>query len=487
MSYVRPSLAIAVSSSLLVLLAAACGGSGGSSITTDPAGDASADSASSDGAVSGQDGATSTSLTAALASHGFDVQNGRFSFLDMSMCCATSCDGNNPASPYAGFYVPPAKGQSASNPGSQPDGMSASWRLRADEAVLYVGPTPPTAKYFGFTPYLFDRDNGKGGREQVFASLEETLNNLVIGTEAPAGTPPFARTTAVIVAGDASTVAAAKAALAESGLVGSAVNVLTLDASKVHFGIDQSADTMNVLFRMAVVSDASAKADFIKNPGGAVYRLTPKAMAASSALPTPPARTKGTDMGELALSAAADKLAAAIQAAYPGYVVDELPVDDGTADPDKCIMQGGGCFGDNRDALYPGGKAVQMFANDNEFYVVFGADHVVSGKATYASASVYALQHLVGVAAVTSDTYAGSAATYLPGDADAAKLYAWKVARSCTGDAHCLEIQKGACPTGMDNGALGNITFRIYMEPSTKTAPQATTVLRDRILRFRKP
>ena len=31
------------------------------------------------------------------------------------------------------------------------------WRLRPDEAVVFLGTTPPEMTYFGFTGYLYDR------------------------------------------------------------------------------------------------------------------------------------------------------------------------------------------------------------------------------------------------------------------------------------------------------------------------------------------
>ena len=59
-------------------------------------------------------------------------------------------------------------------------------------------------------------------------------------------------------------------------------------------------------------------------------------------------------------------------------------------------------------------------------------------------------------------------------DVDAPKPYAWKIAASaCNGEPFCLEVPKGACPTGIENGSgrrLDLVPARAS-EPSTTTAP----------------
>ena len=53
-----------------------------------------------------------------------------------------------------------------------PAGMSPVWRLRPDEAVVYLGKTPPAAKYFSYTPYIFDRLNAKTGMRASLMSAD---------------------------------------------------------------------------------------------------------------------------------------------------------------------------------------------------------------------------------------------------------------------------------------------------------------------------
>jgi hypothetical protein len=480
--------------SLLLFLACSGGEPGSGSSTSSSSG---GNGGAADGSTpidpdagNSTDGASTTTIVESLERRGFALGNGSFDVIDITQCCQTNCSGNNPTSPYAAFYVPPAPGQTTPEANPRPDGKSNAYRLRADEAIVFVGKTAPKAAYFGFTPYLMDRDDN-GTRKPIFASLAETLNDDVIATSAAPGAPPFEQTTAIIAAADATTVLSVTDALVEGGVAKSAINTLIFDPAKAHFGLEPNADTFGVLFRLALVEDAAKRKAFLDAPGGSggsVWRVTPKAPAASAPLAAAAPRTKSTDDKELALRPAVQRLSDAISAAYPTFVSQPVLVIDGEADPNTCIEKNRFCAGDNRDTNYPLMAPRDLFPTDDDFYVVFGVDHQVSGKTTYANFSVYAVEHLVGIASIASDQYPGSAQRYLlPTDPDAPKLYAWKIARACNGEMHCLEIPKGACPTGIDNGAMGLIAFRTYLEPTTKTAPDMATLVRDRILRFRKP
>jgi hypothetical protein len=428
--------------------------------------------------VVGLDASPPGDLVSILESGGFTVKKGSFEFLDLSACCQTTCSGNNPTSPYGAFYVPEGPGQTAPNANARMDGTSAAYRLRADEAIVYVGPTAPAAAYYGFTPYLMDRATDQGKRAPIFASLSETLNSRVIAA--------FESRTAIIASGDSKTTQSMRDALTLSGFPANAINVVVFDPAIARFGLDANADTFGVLFRLALVEDAAKKDAFLKNPGAAVYRVTPSARAVAAPLPSPAPRAKSADGAELTLATAVKRLSDAIVSAHASFTSQAVFVDDGVPNPNACIAQMKFCAGDNRDTTYPGTLPRILFPTDDDFYVVFGVDHHVSGKTVYSNFSVYALEHLVGLTSIASDKYAGSAQTYLPNDQDAPKLYAWKIARTCKGEPFCLEVPKGSCPTGIENGALGTITFRTYLEPATNTAPDAGTLVRDRVLHFKK-
>lgn len=433
----------------------------------------------------GEEGAvpTSTTMASSLVASGFTVQEGKFAFLDMTACCATSCAGNNPSSPYGAFYVPPAPGATP-EPEADAAGLSTTFRLRSDEAVVFVGQAPPEVRYFGFTPYLTDRANADGARRVVAASLSESLNQLTVRTAGRAGLPPFGKTMAIVAAADATTRKNAIDALVASGVPLSAINALVFDPTVARF--EPGGDRFSVLFRVALPTDAAALKTWMGSPGASVYRLTPNSPVAANLLGAPAARPKDTTSSEASLGGAVDRLRAAILAAYPGYVATDVPVDDGVPDPQACIDGTAICAFDNRDTTYPATRPGVLFTSDADFYVAYGVDHQVTGKTSYANVSVYAIEHLVGLESVASPVYPGSAQKFLGADPDAPKLFAVKIARTCGTDALCMQVDKGACPSGIENGALGSIAFRTYLEPSSKTAPLPSTLVRDRILRFRK-
>jgi hypothetical protein len=252
-------------------------------------------------------------------------------------------------------------------------------------------------------------------------------------------------------------------------------------------GLNEGADTLSVLFRVALPKDRAALDAFVASPGASVYRLTPKTKPSGAPLAVQ-ARKKNITRTETALTTAVDRLRAAIVAANPGFVAQDLSVDDGVPDPTACVAGTAICAFDNRDTTYPAISPRVLFPNDDEFYVAYGVDHQITGKVSYANVSVYAAEHLVGLESVASPQYPGSAQSFLGAtDADAPTLYAWKIARSCGSNPYCMTVSKGGCPDGIENRKLGSIAFRTYLEPSSKTAPLPATLVRDRILRFRKP
>ena len=64
-------------------------------------------------------------------------------------------------------------------------GVTILFRMRPDEALIFVGRTPPECEYYGYSGYLMEKFYGNE-RRVVFADLTDALNHLTIKTE---GTP----------------------------------------------------------------------------------------------------------------------------------------------------------------------------------------------------------------------------------------------------------------------------------------------------------
>jgi len=148
---------------------------------------------------------TAPRLTAALTERGYMVQAGEFRFFQIKDCLAMpSCVGNNPSSPYGMYCLPPAPGHAPAGAAEPPCPREGNlrwvWRLREDEALVFLGKTPPRSRYFSFRSYLFSREGWFRHRE-LFASLGDSLHLLDIATTgSPNGAAgdPFTQETVVI-------------------------------------------------------------------------------------------------------------------------------------------------------------------------------------------------------------------------------------------------------------------------------------------------
>jgi hypothetical protein len=129
----------------------------------------------------------------ALEKDGFTVQEGGLGFFDFikiyDMGIAPSAYGNNPATKYLVYLVPPASGHEITGKISEIVkvlGVTAKvtpfFSLRPDEAVVFIGRTPPECRYFSFDHNLMERTYGNETR-WIYANLADTINNLNINTE----------------------------------------------------------------------------------------------------------------------------------------------------------------------------------------------------------------------------------------------------------------------------------------------------------------
>jgi hypothetical protein len=423
-----------------------------------------------------------------LVATGFELQDGALEFPVFDCCSMITCFGNNPSSPYGMYRLPRGPGQTAANPNEQTDGTSTVWRLRADEAVVFVGPAPPRSAYFGWTGYLYDRARPTlPGREIRFASLGDTANVDSIATQGtPDGAPgaPFEQWTVVVLTADSATAADVRSAAAAAGFPGAWVNTLVVPSSRVVLGLEERADSFGLLVRAALFEDAAEGDAYLAAPPGTVWRVTPTTPRAPEPLAEPPLRPRGTGTAEEpALAAALDRLRDAILDRHGRLEAWEPPVTDVTPEPGSCIAGDRNCNGDNNDTVYFASAAFRLGDAADSLVVVYGVNHEATGKATYSNFAVYEVRRLFGVASVDSRRLAGSAAEYLPGHPLADRLYAWRIGRDCTGDDHCLELDT-TCP-GLDPDELAVVAFRAYLEPGTDVGPDPAELILDRVVRFR--
>ena len=156
-----------------------------------------------------------------------------------------------------------------------------------------------------------------------------------------------------------------------------------------------------------------------------------------------------------------------------------------------------------RDTNYFQSPYFMLRSTVDEYVIVYGVNHQKSGKATYASVSVYLEPNQesgpgreFGLGTALDRSFGQSARYYLPDDPQADSLYVLKLARSCGGSGPaCLEVRPPAqldmngvhydCDPPIDLDAkLMYFVARGYMEPETSVGPDDNELVWDRGIYF---
>jgi len=419
------------------------------------------------------------------------VQEGALTFATYEGCCdaGADCLGNNPATPYGTYALPPSPGEVVAGDdifapwGEVPDGLHRDHRLREDEAIVLIGRTPPEVKYFGLRSYLNTRvDPSTGETEQVFASLGASLNQLVVAADRGTSVDTiFDGAFIVVTTADRAVEERVTGWLAEAGYDLANVHYDRMTHELARFGVEQGADTFSVQWRMAVPTSEPALEAYQRDPGATVLRITPRAApAATEPHPWPVLPEGGSGEDEDHLLGALLRLQGAIYLHHRDHEASPMDPDLANVESLTCIPNCG--IADIHDRFTAKGPFFTL--DSEEFVVVYGPNHERTGKASYSSFAFMNEANSYGFLDVASDEMVGSAAFYLPNHPDADDLYAYTVARSCSGHPEpCVEVPT-TCPyPGLDTQM--KLTIRAYLEPATGAAPIAAELMPDRMTHFR--
>jgi hypothetical protein len=395
------------------------------------------------------------------------------------------------------------------------------FQLRADQAIVAIGVTPPAAKFFSYTPYLLMRRYPPETTPRpIFASLGDSINVSTIKTLGP---DPFSSPVALIFTPDRGTEARIRGALRKAGYPDAMINTLPLPAPILQLGLDAAgqmltSDVFIILNRMSMFSskdagkaylDAMQNADFNKRPLR-VFRVTPAAGGALNPYSVQPLRIRGTGQSEMNLAPDLARLRQGILDTYKDtYNYTEYHTRFAGYDGYEYIERRKNTLGDSRDSLYfvaghmpiwdLGDPEDELTLGENDFLVVYGPKHVATGKATYTNINVYASEKVMfSMASAFSDSLEDSAEEYLGADDPAAGLmYVHKFAYPghCSGT-HCLplEVPPGctpwcetypSCPPFLlDSSTKLGLFIRNYLEPPTGVGPAAGELLYDQVIKF---
>jgi hypothetical protein len=431
-----------------------------------------------------------------LNNKGFTVKEGLFLPLNaVDWYCAGilySCNMNNAGAPY-NIVLPPA-----------PDGgygtktEAPSFRMRRDEAIVLVGPTPPKCKYYSYSLFLWYRwDQAQGRTRKLFDTLGQPLNRFLLNT----GGSDFDKNIVLSFTCDKRVDKDVREAAKDAGFPEDVLNTYVVPSSGLNTdnALDEQSDSMVIVQRTALFADPNnANPETAERP--IVFRVTPTNPTPAAQLkpfPAPELRVRGTGKTELDWAPAVETLRQSILASYPGRRPEEYTTIQYLMQSPIAIQSWVNTLGDSSDTTYLGTQENFKLADDPEdFLIVYGVNHAKTEKALYANINVYKACALCGVATVFNVTsgnqqgYENTALDYLRGPQpfDPSYLFAYKISRNCNGDPHCLtvptseECRNGAAPN--DDLVLG---FRAYLEPKTKTGPSYTELQFEKVLHYTAP
>ena len=226
-----------------------------------------------------------------------------------------------------------------------------TWQLDEKEAIVFFGCTPPPARYFSYRSYLFSTFN----RLQptiVFASLGDSINNLVVNSSDQMGTDPFGKTTVVVSTADVSTDLSIRKIFSEVGISSTIINTDIIPSSLVKMGHNVLADRFNILHRAAIFEDARQGQAYF-NTTWPVFRVTPPSQQNQpNPFATPELRKRGNGTSEIAfnssLSSFLTKVDSTVKQTLSQFsaAIDRMSVVH--LDGFECIETFRNCLGDNR-------------------------------------------------------------------------------------------------------------------------------------------
>jgi len=466
-----------------------------------------------------------------LKQDGFDVQQGRSMSLDMWQ---EYCDGvtssakyNNKGAPYLTAVVPHLSGDTTQ--------VAYTFQLRPDEAIVFIGVTPPPVTYFSYQPFLLNKYyaqpvpadlldppiQGCGGDPHcldVGTSLGDTVNVATIKTIDP---NPYSTPMVLIFTPDQGTDARVRSALQEAGYPPSIVNTTVFPASMLNLGIGQGYDIFMLLGRnakwlngeageaagLAYMNSLNNAPDSPVPSPVSVFRVTPKAFSEAdlNPFPAPALRVRGTGKTEMDLMGKLDEIRDSVISHYTnmGYVVAaEYMSGPGGYDGYDYLQQMKRAYLDCRDTIYVGAGAdafpnnldYEITLTDNDFLVIYGVNHTATGKASYMNLNAYAKPSQLAIGSVFDTDFAHSADAYLPtGDPAASLMFAYKISWQCGDELFCLPMSSGDCaslqldgPKHAKDRKKTQLAFstRSYLEPATKVGPAFTEVVYHRMIKF---
>jgi hypothetical protein len=425
----------------------------------------------------------SGALKSQLANDGYGMKQGEYFFLkdeheDELYATVGNAFGVNPGSPYGTYLLPPGDGEPSvpydkwsgffrAIGRTQSIGKSPIWRLRRDEAVVFVGYTPPNGKYFGFLNSVIANPNGKSpGNKFPFHDTDTDLpvNPRSVG---------FSQLVAVITTSHQSLAEDLKVRLVGLGVSEDKIfyQRISTEGSLLTTGYEENASTFMTKNRVAYCSDAS----YVDSPVASVFRVAPLVPISNpDTFPklVQPRLSDGFNEDHLQVAQQALANAVAAYHARPSRKISLVQDFRAPLETGICLEQTLPCLG-TIDTLYNFSLVQTLGGSVDDFTAVVGVFHTATKKATYTSVTIYDAATGASVQSATDDKMIDSVKPYLsfvaPGyrslvEKHQATLYVHRFARICDSTDKCSVVPTtGPVGTSIAAGAKYNLYERGYL------------------------
>ena len=258
-----------------------------------------------------------------------------------------------------------------------------------------IGLTPPPAKYFSYTPFLASKVYPDGTTASVCHAWETPS---ITPRSEPSGRTPFNAPVALIFTPDRERTPASGRRCRRAGYPAGIINTLVFPASMLNLGHGETADELRIRSargdlagpgRRRRLHERSAAQCF---PRDATQPGEPRIHSPRHAL-----RIRGTGQTEMYLMNKLNQLREGIIAANPGHGCHRCPVPQpftrAMTTSSAALTRGetAGIAFTSVPAMCPKwARTTRSRLEDGEFLVIYGPNHVATGKATYMNVNVYA-------------------------------------------------------------------------------------------------
>jgi hypothetical protein len=324
-------------------------------------------------------------VASAFQESGFEVRMGEANKqFPVEFCLAgytPDANGNNVGVPYFGIQMPPPPGQDSLF------SVPLMYNVRADEAVILIGKTPPKCTYFSYRSYLYNRYYNfppPPKRRKINASLGETTSLYRMRPDLPLDSM-FSRNFAVIMAADSILATEAKATIlaATTAIAPADIHFDILPAGDLfRCGKNLEADWTNILHRVSLFEDTVAQNDYMDHPPLEVLQVTRKFPAIPGRWSIHPFQPRASGISEFNLFHDMGLLELGIYETYhQDYDIIWLSSTPFNLESYTAIQQGANAFGDNHDCLYV--LTNDFLLGENDIALAYGVDHTQTGQAVY--------------------------------------------------------------------------------------------------------